>query len=104
MPNQEAARNEATTSTSAKILYRPVGIVGSITAGVMAGQIFKQVWKRATPGDRSDAPKALESEYGLREVLIASAVQGAIYAVVKAAMSRGGARAFQKWTGEWPGD
>jgi hypothetical protein len=37
-------------------------------------------------------------------VLIAAAIQGAIFAVVKAAIDRGGARAFQRWTGEWPGD
>ncbi|MGH3423301.1 MAG: DUF4235 domain-containing protein [Nocardioidaceae bacterium] len=98
MPKEEPA------STPAKILYRPVGVVASIVAGVVASQIFKQVWKHASPGERSDAPKALESEYRMREILIGSAIQGAIFAVVKAAMSRGGARVFQRWTGEWPGD
>ena len=91
-------------SKSAKLLYRPVGLVGSIVAGVLAGQLFKQVWKRASPGDQDDSPKALESEYQLREILNAAALQGAIFAVVKAAVDRGGARAFQRWTGEWPGD
>ena len=91
-------------STPAKILYRPVGLVGSVVAGLIAGQVFKQTWKHAAPGDQHDAPKALESEYTMREVLIASAVQGAIFAVVKAAISRGGARVFQRGTGEWPGD
>jgi hypothetical protein len=91
-------------SKPAKMLYRPVGLVGSIVAGVIAGQVFKQTWKHAAPGDQHDAPKALESEYTFREVLIAAAVQGAIFAVVKAAMSRGGARVFERWTGEWPGD
>ena len=68
------------------------------------GQVFKQTWKHAAPGDQHDAPRALKSEYTLRQVLVAAAVQGAIFAVVKALMSRGGARAFQRWTGEWPGD
>jgi uncharacterized protein (DUF2062 family) len=97
-------RPEEKGSTSAKILYRPVGLVGSVAAGLIAGQVFKQVWKHATPGDNEDAPKALESEYRLREVLVASAIQGAIFAVVKAVLTRGGARAFQRATGEWPGD
>ena len=96
--------SETQSSTSAKILYRPFGIVTSIAAGVVAGQVFKQVWKHAAPGDQDDAPKALESEYDLKEVLIAALVQGAIFAVVKAAINRGGARAFERWTGEWPGD
>jgi hypothetical protein len=95
--------SEKDTSTTAKILYRPVGLISSVVAGVVAGQIFKQVWKHATPGDDADAPKALESEYDLREILIAAAVQGAIFALVKALVSRGGAKAFERWTGEWPG-
>ncbi len=89
---------------AAKILYRPFGLASSIVGGLVAGQVFKQVWKRATPGDSPDAPKALESEYDLRQVLVAAAVQGAVYATVKTAIDRGGARLFERWTGEWPGD
>ena len=75
---------EQQTSTSAKILYRPLGLASSIVGGIVAGQVFKQVWKRAAPGEQSDPPRALESEYRMREVLIAAAVQGAIFALVKA--------------------
>lgn len=95
---------EEPASKSAKLLYRPVGLVASIVAGIVAGQIFKQVWKRASPSHPDDSPKALESEYQMREIITAAAVQGAIFAVVKAVVDRGGARAFQRWTGEWPGD
>ena len=97
-------RAEAPASTSAKILYRPVGSTSSIIGGVVAGQVFKQVWKRATAGPDGDAPKALESEYRMRDVVLAAAIQGAIFATVKAVIDRGGARLFQRWTGEWPGD
>jgi hypothetical protein len=97
-------RPEQPGSKSAKLLYRPVGLVGSIVAGIVAGQAFKQVWKRATPGDDADAPRALESEYTLRQVVVAAAVEGAIFAGVKALVDRAGARAFHRWTGEWPGD
>ena len=95
---------EKQSSTSAKVLYRPFGLASSLLGGLIAGKIFQQVWKRATPGENSDAPKPLESEYRLREILVAAAIQGAIFAAVKAAIDRGGATAFQRWTGEWPGD
>lgn len=91
------------TSKSAKLLYRPVGIVGSIGAGLIASAIFKQIWKKAAHGDGADPPTPLESEYPLKEILTAAAIQGVIYAVVKALVDRGGARAFEKATGDWPG-
>ena len=78
--------------------------MSSVVGGLIAGQVFKQVWKRATPTDTSDAPRALESEYSWPQVLAAAAAQGAVFATVKAAIQRGGARTFQRWTGEWPGD
>lgn len=95
---------EKSGSKSAKILYRPVGIVTSMVGGLVAGQVFKQVYKRVGPGDRKDAPSPLQSEYPLKEIVVAALIQGAIYAVVKALIDRGGARAFERWTGEWPGD
>lgn len=91
-------------STSAKILYRPVGLVSSMLAGLAASMVFRWVWKRAAHGEDQDPPRALESEYGMREILVAAVVQGAIYAAVRAIVDRGGARAFQRVTGDWPGN
>jgi Protein of unknown function (DUF4235) len=90
-------------STSAKILYRPVGLASSIIGGMLAGVIFKQVWRRAAPGEKSDPPRPLETEYPYKEIILAAAIQGAIFSVVKTVIDRQGARLFEKWTGEWPG-
>ncbi|MBA3508917.1 MAG: DUF4235 domain-containing protein [Thermoleophilaceae bacterium] len=86
----------------AKALYTPIGIFFGVLGGMIGGAIFKQVWKLVT--DQDDAPAARESEYTWAEVLPAAAVQGAIFAVVKAAIDRGGARGFERLTGVWPGD
>ncbi len=88
--------------SAAKLAYRPVGIVSSVVAGAVASAVFKQIWKRIA--DEGDAPDALQSEYPLRQILIAATIQGAIFALVKALVDRGGARGFQKLTGSWPGD
>lgn len=92
-----------TPSTSAKILYRPVGLVSSIAGGLLASLIFKQVWKRVSAGDDADPPGPLQSEYAFKEILLAAVIQGAIYSVVKTVIQRQGAKTFQRATGEWPG-
>jgi Protein of unknown function (DUF4235) len=96
--------HEKQTSKSAKILYRPWGIAASLIGGLIAGQIFQQIWKQADPASPDDPPKPLESEYSLPKILLAALVQGAIFSVVRALINRGGARVFERWTGEWPGD
>jgi Protein of unknown function (DUF4235) len=85
-----------------KVIYKPLGIVFSVIGGLVASTIFKQIWKRVS--DEEDSPKALESEYGWKEILPAAAAQGAIFGLVKAAVDRGGAKGFAKLTGIWPGD
>ena len=90
-------------NTAAKILYRPIGLAGSLIGGLIAGTIFKYIWKWAAPGDKPDPPKPLETEYPFKEILLAAAIQGAIFSVVKTVIDRQGARLFERWTGEWPG-
>jgi hypothetical protein len=89
-------------SKGAKLAYRPIGLIGGVLAGMVSGALFKQVWKRVA--DEDDAPGALQSEYSMREVVLAAAIQGAIFAATKAAIDRAGARGFTKLTGNWPGD
>jgi len=101
--NAKAGRTKSTSRT-AKILYRPWGLVASLLGGLIAGQIVQQVWKRLDPDSSQDPPKPLQSEYSLRTIVMAAALQGAVFTVVRALIDRGGARAFERWTGEWPGD
>jgi hypothetical protein len=86
----------------AKAIYTPLGIIFGVLGGLVGGAIFKQIWKLIA--NEEDAPSAKESEYGWGEILPAAALQGAIFALVKAVIHRSGAKGFQKLTGVWPGD
>ncbi|MEV4343921.1 DUF4235 domain-containing protein [Actinoplanes sp. NPDC049596] len=83
-----------------KLAYKPVGILMGIGAGAIAGFVFKEVWKVASGDD--DAPNATDEDRGWGEILAAAALQGAIFALVKAAVDRGGAASVRKLTGQWP--
>ncbi len=84
-----------------KLLYMPVAIVAGIVGGVLSGLIFTRVWK--VVGRGSDVPAPMDSERGWGEILLAAGLQGAIYALVKAAVDRGAAEWTRKETGIWPG-
>ena len=85
-----------------KALYKPLSWVVGALGGILAGQVFKQVWSRVAGED--DAPDATDRDYTWRQVIIAAAVQGAIFGAVKAATERAGAVGYRKATGDWPGD
>ncbi|MFK8849181.1 DUF4235 domain-containing protein [Streptomyces sp. Ac-502] len=84
-----------------KLLYKPLGMVFGLLGGMLAGALFKRLWKLV--GGEQDAPDATDEERRWREVLPAAALQGATLAVVKAAVDRSGAVAVRKATGTWPG-
>jgi predicted metal-dependent enzyme (double-stranded beta helix superfamily) len=85
-----------------KLAYKPIGLVAGAITGAVAGLVFKQIWRLAT--DQDDAPNATDEERGWTEILIAAALQGAIFAIVKAAVDRGGAVGVRQLTGKWPTD
>lgn len=84
-----------------KLLYKPLSLLISVLGAILAGALFKRVWK-VLSGEQ-DAPEATSTEYGTREVLTAAALQGAIFGCVKAAVDRAGAKGFHKLTGTHPG-
>jgi hypothetical protein len=87
-------------SKVAKVAYKPVGLALGAAAGAVSGLIFKQVWKRIERD--KDAPDAMDEDRGWTEILIAAALQGAIFAIVKAAVDRAGATGVRRVTGTWP--
>ncbi|MCX4807659.1 MULTISPECIES: DUF4235 domain-containing protein [unclassified Streptomyces] len=86
---------------ASEVAYKPVGLALGAVSGMIAAAAFKQVWK-VVEGE-GDAPSATDEDRSWKQILIAAAIQGAIFAVVKAAVDRSGAVATRRVTGTWPG-
>lgn len=86
--------------SAAKVLYKPVGLALGAVGGALAGAVFQRVWQ--VVGHEEDAPDATDEERRWGEILAAAALQGAIFAVVKAIVERGGASGVRRVTGTWP--
>ncbi|MFD9623637.1 DUF4235 domain-containing protein [Streptomyces virginiae] len=81
--------------------YKPVGLLLAAASGMVAGAAFRQAWK-IIEGE-GDAPDATDEDRTWRQILLAAAIQGAIFAVVKSSVERSGAVAIRRPTGAWPG-
>lgn len=87
-------------STTAKVVYKPLSLATSILGGILAGIVFRQIWARVGTEDTPPAPNDLSQS--TKEVLIAAAIQGAIFGLVKAGVDRAGARSFRALAHENP--
>ncbi|MER6691851.1 DUF4235 domain-containing protein [Streptomyces minutiscleroticus] len=85
---------------SMPVVYKPIGFALGWVSGSLAGLAFQKTWKLIRHED--DAPDALDKDRSWGEVLLAAAVQGAIFAVVRSAVDRTGATAIERSTGVWP--
>ena len=73
---------------------KAVSLAMGMLSGALAATLFKRVWTLASGQD--DAPDAGDLGRGWTEVLVAAAVQGALFGLVKAAVHRAGAQTFRR--------
>ena len=85
----------------AKLLFLPVSIGASLLAGFVSRKVFDQVWGLV---DKEEPPDAKYRDIRWSRLLLAGAIQGAVFRMVKEATDHGSRRAFYKTTGSWPGD
>jgi hypothetical protein len=84
-----------------KLLYKPFGIILGILAGLVGRQVFNFVWGKI---DEEEPPEATTEEAPWLKVVGAAALQGAIFAAVRSAVNRSGAKGYAHFTGVWPGE
>lgn len=84
-----------------KVLFIPISIGGGLLAGFVSKKIFDQIWGLF---DEEEPPDSKHREIQWSKLLIAAAIQGAIFRAVKEAADHGSRRAFARTTGKWPGD
>ena len=85
----------------AKVLFIPVSLGGGLVAGFVGKKVFDQVWGLI---DEEEPPDSSHRRTEWRKLLLAAALQGAIFRVVKEAADHGSRRGFQALTGSWPGE
>ncbi|NJQ02862.1 DUF4235 domain-containing protein [Streptomyces zingiberis] len=83
-------------------VYKILSALFGLLAGVLAGALFKQVWKVVSGKD--EAPEPTDPDYTWAQILPPAILRGAIQGGVRAVVERGGAHGVRRITGEWPTD
>ena len=85
---------------AANVLYKPFGLVGGIVAGAVATAVVNRVWAKV--GDDGGPPSARAVGEHWPKVVAGAALQAGVFAAVKTAVDRAGARQFERWSGTYP--
>lgn len=85
----------------AKMLFIPVSIGAGLLAGFFSKKIFDQIWGLF---DDQEPPDSKHRDIDWSKLLIAAAIQGAIFRAMKEATDHYSRRAFARTTGSWPGE
>jgi hypothetical protein len=84
-----------------KLLFIPVSIVGGLVAGAVGKKLFDGAWGLI---DAESAPEPEVRNVAWGKLLVAAALQGAIFRLAKVAVDHGSRQAFLNATGTWPGE
>lgn len=84
-----------------KLLYKPFGIALGVIAGILGRKAFDRVWALI---DDEQPPNATTEEVTWTKALLAAGLQASIFALVRTAVTRGGATYYRQFTGVWPGE
>jgi hypothetical protein len=85
---------------SARLAQKPVSLLLGAAAGAAAGALFRRGWRMASGA--GDVPRATDENSRWGMILAAAALQGAVFAAVKAAVDRASAAGLRRVTGRWP--
>ena len=85
----------------AKLLFIPVSVGASLLAGLISRKVFDQLWGLF---DQEEPPDSKHRDIRWSRLLLAGAIQGAVFRMVKEATDHGSRRAFYRTTGSWPGE
>ena len=84
-----------------KVLFAPVSILSGFLAGFLATKTFEFLWGLV---DDQEAPEPDQRAVNWPKLIVALALEGAIFRTVRGIVDRGARTGFKRLTGAWPGD
>jgi hypothetical protein len=84
-----------------KAAFLPFSIGSGLIAGFIARKMFAAAWGMI---DEGDPPKPEHRDVRLGKLAAAVALEGLVFSLTRAMVDHGSRRAFERFTGSWPGE
>ena len=84
-----------------KLLFLPFSIAAGLLAGFLSKKLFDGLWRLV---DEEEAPEAEHKEISVAKLVLALALEGAIFRAVRGLVDHSARRGFYNLTGSWPGE
>jgi Protein of unknown function (DUF4235) len=84
-----------------KILFLPFSIAAGLLAGFLSKKLFDAIWALF---DDQEAPQAHHREISILKLVLALAIEGAVFRAVRGLVDHSARHGFHRATGSWPGD
>jgi uncharacterized protein DUF4235 len=84
-----------------KFVFLPFSIVAGLIAGFLSKKIFDGIWQLF---DNEEAPEPEHREISWVKLILALAIEGAVFRAVRGLVDHSARRGFHRVTGSWPGD
>jgi hypothetical protein len=82
------------------LVFKPVGILGGLLAGIVSKKLVTLIWGLI---DDQDPPLAKHRSIHLGKLAAALVIEGAVVRLVRGFVDHGTRHGFANLTGEWPG-
>ena len=83
-----------------KVLFVPFSVITGFLAGKVATMAFERLWRVF---DKQASPEPDQRAVRWPKLILALALEGAIFRTVRGAFDRGSRELFRRATGAWPG-
>ena len=83
-----------------RFLFLPFSIAAGIVAGFLSKKIFDGLWRLF---DDQQVPEPEHREISWVKLILALAIEGAVFRAVRGLVDHGARRGFHRVTGSWPG-
>ena len=84
-----------------KVLFVPFSIAGGLIAGLVGKKAFERIWGVV---DDEEPPDAEHRDVSYPKMVVALALEGAIFRAMRGIFDHEARRGFARLTGAWPGE